>query len=76
MRSSLAAATIQPSDPGAGGDANRPACYVLDAMTRFLVPSMANTSAAVFVLPEIICEVSLLAYLLVVGVKTSQPATS
>jgi hypothetical protein len=48
-------------------------CYVTDAMTRFLAPSLADTSAAIFVLPEIICEVSLLAYLLIRGVKTPRP---
>lgn len=48
-------------------------CYVVDALTRFLAPSLADTSAAIFVLPEIICEVSLLAYLLIRGVKTPLP---
>jgi hypothetical protein len=48
-------------------------CYVVDALTRFLFPSVADTSAAVFLLPEIICEVSLLAYLLVKGVRQPQP---
>lgn len=45
-------------------------CYVVDGMTQFLAPSAASTSAAIFVLPEIICEVSLLAYLLIKGVRT------
>jgi hypothetical protein len=45
-------------------------CYVIDALTRFLAPSAADTSAAVFLLPEIVCEVSLLAYLLIKGVRT------
>lgn len=45
-------------------------CYVIDALTRFLVPSFADTSAAIFVLPEIVCEVALLAYLLIKGVRT------
>lgn len=49
-------------------------CYVSDATTQFLAPSFANTSAAVFVLPEIVCEVALLAYLLIKGVRT--PAVS
>jgi hypothetical protein len=48
-------------------------CYVVDALTRFLAPSFADTSAAIFVLPEIVCEVSLLAYLLIKGVRTPQP---
>jgi hypothetical protein len=45
-------------------------CYVTDALTRFLVPSVADTSAAVFLLPEIVCEVALLVYLLAKGVRT------
>lgn len=49
-------------------------CYVIDATTQFLAPSLADTSAAIFVGPEIVCEVSLLAYLLVKGVRT--PAVS
>jgi hypothetical protein len=51
-------------------------CYVTDALTRFLASSFADTSAVIFVLPEIVCEVALLAYLLIRGVKTPhQPAT-
>lgn len=50
-------------------------CYVVDALTRFLAPSFADTSAAIFVLPEIVCEVSLLAYLLIRGVRTPQTPT-
>ena len=45
-------------------------CYVSDATTQFLAPSFAGTSAAVFVLPEIVCEVALLGYLLIRGVRT------
>ena len=45
-------------------------CYVIDALTQFLVPSFADTSAAIFVVPETVCEVSLLVYLLVKGVRT------
>jgi hypothetical protein len=48
-------------------------CYVTDALAQFLAPSFADTSAAIFVLPETLCEVSLLAYLLIKGVKTPQP---
>ena len=44
--------------------------YVIDALTRFLAPSFADTSAAIFLLPETVCEVSLLAYLLIRGVRT------
>ena len=45
-------------------------CYVSDATTQFLAPSYADISAAVFVGPEIVCEVALLAYLLIKGVRT------
>ena len=47
-------------------------CYVIDALTQFLAPSFADTSAAIFVLPETLCEVSLLAYLLIKGVRTPE----
>lgn len=45
-------------------------CYVIDALTQFLAPSLADTSAAIFLVPEIVCEVALLAYLLIKGVRT------
>jgi hypothetical protein len=48
-------------------------CYVTDALTRFLAPSFADTSAVIFVVPEIVCEVALLAYLLIKGVRTPHP---
>lgn len=51
-------------------------CYVSDATTQFLAPSLADSSAAVFVLPEVVCEVALLAYLLIKGVRTSPVPTS
>lgn len=51
-------------------------CYVIDAMVRFLAPSVADTSAAIFLVPEIICEVALLAYLLIRGVKTPRPTVA
>ena len=49
-------------------------CYVADSLTRFTAPALADTSAAVFLLPEILCEVALLAYLLIKGVRTPQVA--
>lgn len=49
-------------------------CYVIDALTQFLAPSFADTSAAIFVLPETVCEVSLLAFLLIRGVRTHHAA--
>jgi hypothetical protein len=50
-------------------------CYVVDALTQLLAPSLADTSATVFVLPEIVCEVALLVFLLVKGVATPTVAT-
>ena len=49
-------------------------CYVIDALTQFLAPSFADTSAAIFVLPETLCEVALLAFLLIKGVRTPSQA--
>ncbi|HET7822290.1 MAG TPA: DUF4386 domain-containing protein [Ornithinibacter sp.] len=49
-------------------------CYVADSLTRFLAPTFADTSATVFLLPEIVCEVALLAYLLIKGVRTPRVA--
>jgi hypothetical protein len=49
-------------------------CYVVDALLQFLAPSFAGTSTAVFVVPETLCELSLLAYLLIKGVRTPQNA--
>jgi hypothetical protein len=49
-------------------------CYVVDALTQVLSPSFADTSAALFVVPETVCEVALLAYLLIKGVKTPPQA--
>jgi hypothetical protein len=48
-------------------------CYVVDALLQFLAPNLANVSANVFVLPETLSEVSLLAYLLIKGVRTPRP---
>lgn len=51
-------------------------CYVADALTQFLAPSFADTSVVIFVGPEIICEVALLAYLLIKGVRTPHPSAT
>lgn len=50
-------------------------CYITDALARFLAPSFADTSAAIFLVPEIVCEVALLAYLLIKGFRTP-PSTA
>jgi Domain of unknown function (DUF4386) len=51
-------------------------CYVVDALLQFLAPNLANVSANVLVLPETLSEVSLLAYLLIKGVRTPRPNTA
>jgi hypothetical protein len=48
-------------------------CYAADALLRFMAPDLASVSANVFVLPEILSEVSLLGYLLIKGVRTPRP---
>ena len=48
-------------------------CYMVDALVQFLAPGLAHTSAAVFVVPEILSEVALLLYLLIKGVRKPQP---
>jgi len=48
-------------------------CYVVDSLIRFLAPGAADISAVVFVIPEALSEVSLLAYLLIKGVRTPTP---
>ena len=50
-------------------------CYVVDALLRFLAPGFADTSSTVFLIPEILSEVSLLLYLLIKGVRTPSPAS-
>ena len=45
-------------------------CYVIDALLQFLAPGFADVSAKLFILPETLSELSLLAYLLIKGVKT------
>jgi hypothetical protein len=45
-------------------------CYMVDALLQFLAPSVAQTSAPVFVAAEALSEVSLLLYLLTKGVRT------
>jgi Domain of unknown function (DUF4386) len=49
-------------------------CYMVDALLQFLAPGVAHTSAAVFVVPETLSEVSLLLYLLIKGVRTTPSA--
>ena len=50
------------------------ACYLVDLLAAFLVPDFAqNIHLFVGVIPTTIAEVSMVIYLLVIGVKTSRP---
>jgi hypothetical protein len=48
-------------------------CYLIDLLAAFLVPDLSKTIHTPIVIPCAIAEISMVIYLLVVGVKTSQP---
>jgi hypothetical protein len=48
-------------------------CYLIDLLAAFLVPDLSKTIHTSIVIPCAIAEISMVIYLLVVGVKTSQP---
>jgi hypothetical protein len=48
-------------------------CYVVDLLTAFLVPDVSEKIHAFVVIPCAIAEISMVLYLLVVGVKTVEP---
>jgi hypothetical protein len=49
------------------------ACYLIDLLAAFLVPDFGKTIHTSIVIPCAIAEISMVAYLLVVGVKTTKP---
>jgi len=49
-------------------------CYLLDALAAFLVPDLARNIHGFIVIPSAIAELSMVGYLIVVGVKTPKPA--
>jgi hypothetical protein len=49
-------------------------CYLVDMLAAFLVPDVAQTIHAFVVIPSAIAELSMVGYLLVVGVKTVRPS--
>jgi hypothetical protein len=49
------------------------ACYIVDLLAAFLVPDLGQKIHAVIVTPCAIAEISMVVYLLVIGVKTSKP---
>jgi len=49
-------------------------CYLVDVLLQFLAPDFATASSALILVPAIIGEIWMLAYLLIKGVKTPLPA--
>jgi hypothetical protein len=49
-------------------------CYIVDLLTAFLVPDLARNIHTFVVIPCAIAEISMVAYLLVIGVQTSKAA--
>jgi len=49
------------------------ACYLIDLLAAFLVPDFGKTIHTSIVIPCAIAEISMVVYLLVVGVKTTKP---
>ena len=45
-------------------------CYLVDLFAAFLLPALAHKIHAFIVIPSAIAEISMVLYLLVVGVKT------
>src|SRR5947209_9023063 len=59
---------------GGGRPARRGgACYLVDLLTQFLVPDFGQRIHAFVTLPSAIAEISMVLYLLVIGVKTQKP---
>jgi Domain of unknown function (DUF4386) len=48
-------------------------CYLLDVLAQFLAPDFGPRIATVVVIPSAIAEISMVIYLLVIGVKTPKP---
>jgi hypothetical protein len=48
-------------------------CYLVDMLALFLVPDLGQKINIFFVIPPAIAEISMVLYLLVIGVKTQKP---
>jgi hypothetical protein len=51
-------------------------CYLLDLLAAFLAPGIGREIHGFIVIPSAVAEVSMVVYLLVVGVKTMKPAVA
>jgi hypothetical protein len=49
------------------------ACYIVDMLAAFLVPDLGRAIHGYDTIPSVVAEVSMLVYLLVVGVKAPKP---
>jgi hypothetical protein len=49
-------------------------CYLVDLLTAFLVPDVGQTIHAFVVIPSAIAELSMVGYLLVIGVRSAKPS--
>ena len=47
------------------------ACYIIDLLAAFLAPALAQNIHAFVVIPSAIAEISMVLYLLIVGVRKS-----
>jgi hypothetical protein len=52
------------------------ACYILDLLAQFLVPALGNAIHGFITLPSAIAEISMVGYLLVIGVKILENSAS
>jgi hypothetical protein len=50
------------------------ACYLVDTLALFLVPNFSKTISTAIIIPSTIAEISMVVYLLVVGVRAAKPA--
>jgi hypothetical protein len=49
-------------------------CYLVDLLALFLVPEFVKTISGFIVIPSALAEISMVVYLLVVGVRTRKPS--
>ncbi len=47
-------------------------CYIVDLLTAFLVPDLGQKIHAVVIIPSAIAEISMVLYLLIIGVRTQK----
>jgi hypothetical protein len=49
-------------------------CYLVDVLAAFLLPDVGQTIHAFVVIPSTIAELTMVGYLLVVGVRIAKPS--